>query len=86
VDAQSQLGLWSALERQGKLAEAEEAVREAIALSPDLAEAHERLGQVLARQGRWREAEAAIREALRLDPGDARSRVALGAVLRRPRA
>ena len=52
-------------------------------MSPDLAEAHARLGLALARQGRWREAEAAYRQAVQCDPGDARSRIALSAVLRR---
>ena len=41
----------------GQAAEAEAAYRAAIEVSPDLAEAHARLGYLLARQGRWRQAE-----------------------------
>ena len=71
------------LYEEGRYVEAEAAYRAAIEVSPDLADAHARLGDLMARQGRWREAEAGYREVLRRQPDDVRARLALGAVLRR---
>jgi cytochrome c-type biogenesis protein CcmH/NrfG len=71
------------LERQGKDAECEAAYRDAIALKPDFAEAHARLGSVLLRLGRVAEAERAYAEAVRLHPDDRRFRSGRDAVRRR---
>lgn len=51
-----------------KSAEAEAEYRRAVALKPDLATSHWRLGRFLERAGRKDEAKASYREALRLDP------------------
>jgi tetratricopeptide (TPR) repeat protein len=53
---------------EGRLAEAETALREAIRLHPSLAEAHGDLGVALARLNRLEEAEAAFLLAVRLAP------------------
>jgi cytochrome c-type biogenesis protein CcmH/NrfG len=49
---------------QGRDAEAERELREAIRLAPGLGEAHRELGRLYARQGRAAEAATALREAL----------------------
>ena len=49
---------------------AEKELREAVALAPEFAAAHNDLGAVLAREGRLQEALEQFREAVRLDPSD----------------
>jgi tetratricopeptide (TPR) repeat protein len=58
-------------ERQGKLAEAEAAYREALRLNKNLTDTRDNLGWVLQRQGKFADAEATYRETLRLEPEDA---------------
>jgi tetratricopeptide (TPR) repeat protein len=53
---------------KGKLPEAEQEFREALALKPNSPEAHYNLGNILLRQRRPAEAEPFFREALRLKP------------------
>jgi Tfp pilus assembly protein PilF/4-amino-4-deoxy-L-arabinose transferase-like glycosyltransferase len=63
----------AAIER-GAFADAEAALREAIVVRPDYAEAHNNLGIALASQGRMAEAIAAWDAALRIDPSLADAR------------
>jgi tetratricopeptide (TPR) repeat protein len=53
---------------QGRYADAEAAIREAIRLNPGSADAHSDLGKALRYMEQYPEAEAAYREAIRLDP------------------
>ena len=57
------------------------ALKEAIALKPDYAEAYFEAGNILKRLGRIDEAEAMFREWARALPGDAQARMELGGVL-----
>lgn len=50
--AEAQFNLGLALERQGKLAEAEARFQQAVRLKPDHAEAHFQLRLILERQGK----------------------------------
>jgi Flp pilus assembly protein TadD len=59
----------AAFARQGRLAEAEAAFRQALTLEPDHPEARYNLGVVLRDQSRLAEAEAAFRAALAVRPG-----------------
>ncbi|MFP5355837.1 MAG: tetratricopeptide repeat protein [Gemmatimonadota bacterium] len=71
---------------QGREAEAERLIREALQRMPDEAELHHELGRSLARQGRMREGVAAVQRAVRLAPSDvayARTLTALKAELKR---
>ena len=52
----------------GKLKEAELSFRKAIALKPNLAEAHSNLGNVLRNLGKLKEAELSLRKAISLKP------------------
>ena len=61
--------LGNALRGLGKWIEAERHYRQALALRPDLVEAHNNLGIVLGSLGRHEEAEQSYRRALALDPG-----------------
>jgi len=70
-----------ALERQGRLREAEAAYRQAIRLRPNYPEAHNDLGLVLSVQDRSAEAEAEVREAIRLKPDFVPAHKNLGHVL-----
>lgn len=54
--------------KEKKPAEAEAEYRRAVALKPELATSHWRLGRVLERGGKKDDAKAAYREAVRLDP------------------
>jgi tetratricopeptide (TPR) repeat protein len=75
--------LAESLEQQGKIAEAIEALRESIQLSPAFTEAHFVLGVLLARQGNEHYA-AAVDEflaVLRLDPRHIDARINLSSVL-----
>jgi protein O-GlcNAc transferase len=56
------------LRETGKLDEAVTACREAIRMTPDVAETHTNLGVALAEQGNLGEAVAEFREAIRLQP------------------
>ncbi|MCC7284288.1 MAG: tetratricopeptide repeat protein, partial [Acetobacteraceae bacterium] len=67
---------------KGKLEAAEQACREAIALAPEMAEAHSNLGSLLRRQNRMQEAEAAFRAAARLQPANAEIASNLAVALR----
>jgi hypothetical protein len=60
------LGLANSLYRQGRLADAEKAYRDAIRLAPRNAAAPNNLALVLAEEGRWREALASARRAVTL--------------------
>jgi tetratricopeptide (TPR) repeat protein len=71
------------LGKQGKLAEAEAAIRKAIALKPDYALAHYNLGAALGNQGKLAEAEVAYRKVIELNPDDALAHYNLGNALNR---
>jgi tetratricopeptide (TPR) repeat protein len=60
--------LGNALARQARYADAEQVVRQAIALTPDYPLLHEDLGSVLALQGRLEEAVPCFEQAIRLEP------------------
>ena len=64
----------------GKLKEAELSFRKAIALKPDLAEAHSNLGNVLRNLGKLKEAELSLRKAIALKPDFAEAHSNLGNV------
>lgn len=65
----------------GALADAEQALRQALAQDPHLAEAHANLGYVLDLSGHPTEAEACYRQALLLAPYSATTQLNLGALL-----
>lgn len=56
--------------RMERFSEAEDSLRQAVALSPNFVPAHFMLGEVMLRAGRPEEALAQYREVLRLNPGD----------------
>jgi hypothetical protein len=58
------------LQADGKLDDAEQAFRSAIALDPALAQAHANLGYLLERRGRLDDALSALEQAQRFDPND----------------
>jgi cytochrome c-type biogenesis protein CcmH/NrfG len=60
--------LGHALMKQARLPEAEQAIRQALALVPDFPQLHEDLGSVLALQERIADAVPAFQEAIRLEP------------------
>lgn len=66
---------------QGKLDEAEQAFRKALAISPSYAAAHNDLGNLLERQGKLPEAAAEYRKATESDPGFRRAHFNLGRLL-----
>ena len=66
--AANYLSLGTALRGVGRLSEAEQSVRRALALEPDNAQAHHALGRVLEGLGRRDDAFAALSTALALDP------------------
>ncbi|MGH8496468.1 MAG: tetratricopeptide repeat-containing sulfotransferase family protein [Gammaproteobacteria bacterium] len=72
----------SELHAAGRYEEAIALFRQAIALDPRLAEAHDRLGRSLNNLRRLDEATAAFREAVRLEPDSAEAHNHLGHVLR----
>lgn len=59
-----------------------EAVRQALALSPDNVPLRRHLAEVLAQAQRWSEAETELQEAMRIDPSDEETRLALARALR----
>ena len=69
------------LVNQKRWREAEENLRDAIALDPKSADAYTALGNVHADRGRTADAEAAYRQALSIDPNDASARYDLGLLL-----
>ncbi|TVZ00017.1 serine/threonine-protein kinase [Trebonia kvetii] len=71
------------LYKQGRCAEAEAILREAIRLDPGHSDAYVGLGNVLVSMGRYAEAEAMLREAIRLNPGDSEAHNSLGVTLDR---
>ena len=60
--------LGNALMKQARYTEAEQVVRQAIALKPEFPHLHEDLGSIFAMQQRFAEAEPCFREAIRLEP------------------
>ncbi|MEJ2164647.1 MAG: tetratricopeptide repeat protein [Desulfobacterales bacterium] len=66
--ARSQNNLGAALIRHGRLAEAVEQFRKALAIKYDFADAHYNLGSALARQGNLEQAIEHFKESLRLEP------------------
>ena len=60
--------LGHSLMKQARYAEAEQVVRQAMALRPDFPHLHEDLGSIFAMQQRYEEAESCFREAIRLEP------------------
>ncbi|WP_239483021.1 tetratricopeptide repeat protein [Paraburkholderia sp. C35] len=71
------------LREQGRLAQAIAHLRQALALQPDFAEAHNNLGNALKDAGDLQAAEASYRKAIALRPDFAQAYVNLSAVLRR---
>ena len=69
------------LSMEGKLDEAEQAFRKALAISPSYAAAHNDLGNVLERQGKLSEAAAEYRKAIEGDAGFRRGHFNLGRLL-----
>ena len=65
----------------GNAAAAEQAFREAVRISPDLAEAHIDLGLVLGREGKIDEAIASLRQGVTLDPNSKSAHMFLGIFL-----
>jgi Flp pilus assembly protein TadD len=65
----------------GRLGEAEQKYREAIALNPDYFEAHNKLGSLLQATGRVAEATAHFGQAFRVNPKDATVVFNLGVAL-----
>ena len=66
------------LKRQGRFAEAEAALREALRQEPDLLDAHLGLAAIYRRKGKWAEEARVYERALRLKPDDARLHADLG--------
>ena len=63
------------LYQQGKLAQAESAYRQSVALNPSFPGSHNNLGNVLKDRGKFRLAEKAYRQALSLAPDHPRATV-----------
>ena len=66
--AHSHYNLGNELQELGKLAEAEESYRNAIALRPNVAQVHNNLGNTLKEMGRLEEAEESFKKAIELKP------------------
>jgi len=82
-NARAHVNIGVLLEREGKLLEAIEEYRIAVAMEPDYADAHYNLGVALVRLTRVDEAEQAFRDAIRLSPGDAPAHANLANLLYR---
>ncbi|MEM6795900.1 MAG: tetratricopeptide repeat protein, partial [Acidobacteriota bacterium] len=81
--------LGQARAQEGDFEAAEAALRHALTLDPQVAEAHSTLGDLMMRQGRLEEAESALRAELKAHPEDRDARYLLATVLdlhRKPRA
>jgi len=79
--ARVQNNLGAALSRHGRLPEAVEQFRNALAIKYDFADAHYNLGYALARQGELEQAVHHFRESLRLDPKSLKTLNNLGVAL-----
>jgi Flp pilus assembly protein TadD len=75
--------LGSALDEQGRTAEAEQHLRQALALEPGFASAHLSLGLLLAKRGETTEAASHLEQALRTKPNNAPAHKVLGGILGR---
>jgi tetratricopeptide (TPR) repeat protein len=80
-DAARQAGRGRSLFEQGELAEAEQALRQAVRLEPDAAAYHADLARVLLAQGRGEDAVAEFHEAVAYDLGNAAYRADHGRAL-----
>jgi Flp pilus assembly protein TadD len=72
-----------ALQKQGRLEEAKDALHEAIRLEPRSVAAHYQLGVILREQGQWQAAEAAFRQVVRIEPKDAAGHWGVGVALQK---
>jgi tetratricopeptide (TPR) repeat protein len=82
-DAKIHNNLAMALSDEGKMAEAIEHYRAAIALSDEYPQTHHNLGRAFEQQGRFEDAEAEYRRAIAMSPTFYQSHVALGGLLLR---
>ena len=82
-NARAHVNIGVLLEQKGRVEEAIEEYRVALAMEPDYADAHFNLGVALVRLARIDEAEQAFRDAIRLSPGDAPAHVNLANILYR---
>jgi tetratricopeptide (TPR) repeat protein len=78
---ESHRNVGTALQLQGRRADAAVQLRKAIELFPADAHAHTNLGTILAQEGRADEAAAHFQQALRIDPGQSMARNNLGNLL-----
>jgi len=81
MQAVTEINLGAALQADGRLAEATDRYRRAIAFRPDFAVAHDNLGVALAAQQNMGEAANEFRLAVRLDPESPRAHRHLGTAL-----
>ncbi len=81
VDVQGAIQRGAVAMRNGRIADAEAAFREAVKLAPDLAEVHLDLGLVLGKEGKQQEAIASLTKATELDPKAASAHMFLGIFL-----
>src|SRR5438477_6528331 len=80
-DPRDLVGLAELYQSSGRRSEAEQKYREAIALDPDYADAHNNLGVILLDTGRLAEATAQFVRAVGISPADARVVFNLGRAL-----
>jgi tetratricopeptide (TPR) repeat protein len=73
--------LGHALQKQGRLEEAEKQLRFALSLKPNFPQLHEDLGSVLGLRGQYEEAIASLEKAVQLDPTQARAHKKLAQAL-----
>ena len=69
-DAQHHASAGISLTQQGKLAEAEAELRQAVRAKPSVAVYRAQLGSILGLQGKWTEALASFQKAVNLEPGN----------------
>jgi tetratricopeptide (TPR) repeat protein len=77
INARSNLDLSTLLADDGRYEESIRAAREALALTPDSAEACVNIASAYSAMGRWKEARENAELALRLDPGSEAARIVL---------